>query len=174
MTWYWIKSKGNFHQIYIVDENHLVKQALEFHKSERYNEISYNNGINIYIFKWHTGKIFQQHHLKSLMVGHVNSHYFIGHTVYIMINNDQKSSTMPSEAYVSMNWVIIGSGNGLLPVRHQAIAWTNAGLMSIAYKGPNFKELWTKIHKIHLRILFAILTVPTRLSLSDWVSWQSF
>ena len=28
--------------------------------------------------------------------------------------------------YVAMNWVIIGSGNGLAPVRCQAIIWINA------------------------------------------------
>ena len=27
---------------------------------------------------------------------------------------------------MSMNWVIIGSGNGLSSFRHQAITWTNA------------------------------------------------
>ena len=30
--------------------------------------------------------------------------------------------------YASINYAIIGSGNGLCPVRHQAITWTNAGL----------------------------------------------
>ena len=28
--------------------------------------------------------------------------------------------------YTSVNWVRLGSGNGLLPIRHQAITWTNA------------------------------------------------
>ena len=43
--------------------------------------------------------------------------------------------------YVSLNWVIIGSGNGLLPIRHQAITYTNAALLSI---GLFFSENWTK------------------------------
>ena len=30
--------------------------------------------------------------------------------------------------YVSVNWVIIGSGSDLLPVQSQAITWTNADL----------------------------------------------
>ena len=30
--------------------------------------------------------------------------------------------------YASLNWVIIGSDNGLSPVRRQAIIWTNAGV----------------------------------------------
>ena len=34
-----------------------------------------------------------------------------------------------------MNWAIIGSGNGLLPIRYQAITWTNAGLLSIGFLG---------------------------------------
>ena len=33
--------------------------------------------------------------------------------------------------YASAIWVIIGSGNGLVPDRHQAITWTNADLLSI-------------------------------------------
>ena len=40
-----------------------------------------------------------------------------------------------------MNWVNIGSGNGLLPVRHQAITWTNAGLLSIVPLGTNLSEI---------------------------------
>ena len=30
-----------------------------------------------------------------------------------------------------MNWIITGAGNGLSPVRHQAITWTNDGLCSL-------------------------------------------
>ena len=33
--------------------------------------------------------------------------------------------------YVSRNWVIIGSGNGLSPDRRQAITWINTDLLSI-------------------------------------------
>ena len=36
-----------------------------------------------------------------------------------------------SATYMSMNYVNIGSDNGLAPVRRQAIIWTNAGLLSI-------------------------------------------
>ena len=39
---------------------------------------------------------------------------------------------------VSVNWVSVGSDNGLSPVRHQAITWTNGELWLI---GP----LWTKL-----------------------------
>ena len=31
----------------------------------------------------------------------------------------------------SVNYVVIGSGNGLVPFRHQAITWTNADLLSV-------------------------------------------
>ena len=37
----------------------------------------------------------------------------------------------PSAAYASMNRVSIGPDNGLSPIRHKAIIWTNAGLLSI-------------------------------------------
>ena len=47
--------------------------------------------------------------------------------------------------YVSINWVIIGPGNGLSLVRCQAITWTNAGLLSIGLMGTYFSEIWIEI-----------------------------
>ena len=43
--------------------------------------------------------------------------------------------------YASANWVSIGPGNGLSPVRRQAITWTNADLLSIGLLGTNFSEI---------------------------------
>ena len=37
---------------------------------------------------------------------------------------------------------IIGSGNGLSPVRRLAISWTSADLLSIGTLGVNFSEIW--------------------------------
>ena len=45
----------------------------------------------------------------------------------------------------SVNWVIIGSGNGLSPVRHQAITRTNADLLSVGLLGTHFSEIWIRI-----------------------------
>ena len=56
---------------------------------------------------------------------------------------------------------IIGSDNGLLPVRCQAIISTNAGILLIRSFGTNFSELFfIKIHafsfrKMHLKMLSA-------------------
>ena len=36
---------------------------------------------------------------------------------------------------------IIGSDNGLLPERHQAIIWTNDGILLIGTMGTNFSEI---------------------------------
>ena len=47
--------------------------------------------------------------------------------------------------YVSVNWVSIGSGNGLSPVRRQAITWTNGDLLSIGPLGINFSEIQIKV-----------------------------
>ena len=60
-----------------------------------------------------------------------------------------------SIAYASVNLVINGSGNGLAPVRRQAITWTNAALSSIGLLGTSFNEIWiwflsTPYKKIHL------------------------
>ena len=53
---------------------------------------------------------------------------------------------------------IIGSDNGLLPGRRQAIIWTNAGIFLIRTLGTNVSEILGKIHsfsfkKIHLKML---------------------
>ena len=39
------------------------------------------------------------------------------------------------------NFTIIGSDNGLSPIRHQAIIWTNAGVLLIRTLGANFGEI---------------------------------
>ena len=59
-----------------------------------------------------------------------------------------------------MNWVTIGSGNGLSPARRQAITWTNADFMSIRTSGTNFSVIRIKIQhfsftKMHLNLLSA-------------------
>ena len=59
--------------------------------------------------------------------------------------------------YASVNWVSIGSDNGLSPVWCQAITWTNAVLLSIRLLGTNFSEILIKIQnftfrKMHLKV----------------------
>ena len=49
------------------------------------------------------------------------------------------------------NWTIIGSDNGLSPGRHQAIIWTNAGILLIRTLGTNFSEILSEIHKFSLK-----------------------
>ena len=43
------------------------------------------------------------------------------------------------------NLPIIGSDNGLLPDRRQALIWTNAGILLIGRLGTNFSEILIKI-----------------------------
>ena len=55
----------------------------------------------------------------------------------------------------SVYWVIIGSGNGLQHVWHQAITWINADLASIGHLETKFTEIWMKqilFKEIRLRI----------------------
>ena len=52
---------------------------------------------------------------------------------------------------------IIGSNNGLLPGRRQAIIWANAGIWSIEPLGTNFNEILIEIQtlsfkKMHLEM----------------------
>ena len=46
---------------------------------------------------------------------------------------------------------IIGSDNDLSPGRHQAITWTNAGILLIGPFGTNFSEILIKIIYFHSR-----------------------
>ena len=55
---------------------------------------------------------------------------------------------------------IIDSDNGLSPERHQAIIWTNAGILLIGTSGTNFSETLSEIHtfsfkKVHWKTSFA-------------------
>ena len=43
--------------------------------------------------------------------------------------------------YASLNWVTIGSDNGLSPLRRQAIIWTNVVILLIRPLGTNFSEI---------------------------------
>ena len=59
--------------------------------------------------------------------------------------------------YASVNYIIISSDNGLLPGRHQAITWTNVGMLLIGLLATNFSEMIIEIHtfsfkKIHLKM----------------------
>ena len=59
---------------------------------------------------------------------------------------------------------VIGSGNCLSHVRHQAFAWINAGLWLIRLLGTSFSEIWIVIllfsfKKMHLKILSAKMAV---------------
>ena len=46
---------------------------------------------------------------------------------------------------------IIGSDNGLSPERHQAIIWTNVGILLIGPLGTNFSEIWIEIQTFSLK-----------------------
>ena len=49
------------------------------------------------------------------------------------------------------NLTIIGSDNGLSPVRRQAIIWTNAEILLIGPLGTNFSQILIKIHTISFK-----------------------
>ena len=53
---------------------------------------------------------------------------------------------LPLASHASVNWVNIGSDNGLSPGRRQAIIWTNAGISLIRPLRTNFSEILIEIH----------------------------
>ena len=58
--------------------------------------------------------------------------------------------------------VSISSGNGLSPVRCQAITWTNADLLSIGPLGTNFSEIQIEIENI------SFMKMHVKMSSSKW------
>ena len=62
------------------------------------------------------------------------------------------------EAHICISkLIIIGSDNGLSPVRRQAIIWTNAGILLIGPLGTKFNEILIELHtfsfkRIHLKM----------------------
>ena len=63
------------------------------------------------------------------------------------------NSLRPSDAYICVsNLTIIGSVNGLLPGKHQAIIWTIAGILLTGPLGSNFSIF---IQEIYLKMLTA-------------------
>ena len=59
----------------------------------------------------------------------------------------------------------VGSDNGLSPGRHQAIIWTNAGIMLIGPLGTNFSENLIEIHK------FSFKKMHLKMSSGKWRSF---
>ena len=67
---------------------------------------------------------------------------------------------------------IIGSGNGLSPLRQQAITWPNVALLSVGLLETTFNEIWIRIlsfsfKKMHLKMLSA--KMAAYLSREIWV-----
>ena len=60
---------------------------------------------------------------------------------------------------------IIGSDNGLSPGRHQAIIWTNAGMLLICPLGTNFSGILFEYHTFSFKKM--------HLNMSSW-KWQPF
>ena len=57
---------------------------------------------------------------------------------------------------------IIGSDNGLSPGRHQAIVYTNAGILLIGPLGTHFSEILIRIHK------FSFKKMHLKMSSAKW------
>ena len=66
-------------------------------------------------------------------------------SLYIYIHTIILSNLPCCRIFASMNWIGIGSNNGLSPVRRQVITLTNTDSLSIEPSGTNFSEIWTKI-----------------------------
>ena len=59
--------------------------------------------------------------------------------------------TMHCQPCYNGKQTIIGLDNGLFPGRHQAIIWTNAGMMLIGPIGTNFSGILTGIQTFFIK-----------------------
>ena len=59
----------------------------------------------------------------------------------------------------------IGSDNGFLLGRRQAIIWTNAGVLLIRTLGTNFREILNEIH------IFSFKKMHWKMSFAKWRKW---
>ena len=75
---------------------------------------------------------------------------------------DINSYPLVPHIYASVNWVSIGSDISLSPVRHQAIAWTNADLLSIGTLRTNFSEIRIKIQNV------SFMKMHSKMSSAKW------
>ena len=81
--------------------------------------------------------------------------------IHVLGNRVLKVISPWCRVYAFVNWVSIGSGNGLSSVRCQAITWTNADLLSVGPLGTNFSEILIEIQafsskKRHMKMSSAI------------------
>ena len=75
---------------------------------------------------------------------------------------------------MSICWAIIGSDNDLSPNRHQAIIWTNAGILLIGPIARSFSEISIKTH------IFLFMKMHLKMSSQKWqphddvINWKHF
>ena len=69
-----------------------------------------------------------------------------------------------------INLTIIGSNNGLLLSRHQAIIRTNAGILLIEPLGINFNEILIEIHTFLIQEKASENIVCVKVEILSWVS----
>ena len=85
----------------------------------------------------------------------------IGNWIFICSDNSLRAS----DVYNICKLNIIGSDNGMSPGQHQAIIWTNGGILSIEPLVTNFNETLIKIHTFSLKKMH--LKMPS-------MKWQPF
>ena len=87
---------------------------------------------------------------RKLAISHYHNQWWLSVEASPIIN-----SLRPIDA--SVNWINISSDNGLSPGWHQAIIWTNAGILFLEPVETNFSEILIEIHtfsckKMHLKM----------------------
>ena len=95
--------------------------------------------------------------------------------MHICVTRPQWVKRTRSHTYIAWTTMVIyiTSGNGLSPVRRQAINWTSAGLLSIALLGTNFSEIRVRIlsfsfKNVHLKL--SSVKMAAVLSRGRWVN----
>ena len=84
------------------------------------------------------------------------------------------------QTIILMAWSIIGSDNGLSPVRRQAIIWTNDGLLSIRLQGTNTSEILIEIQTFFINentfqnVVGKMAAILSRTPCLKWIFFMNY
>ena len=135
---------------------HLSQQVFVAHVSKLWANLLLYHKVNFYFFL-HIHNIVTS--IQTALIMHM--WFFLSFVVlqhqYILTHWGRVTHIQ----YVS-NLTIIGSDNGLSPVRRLAIIWINAGILLIGLLGTNFSEILIEIH------IFSFKKMQLKMSSAKW------
>ena len=124
-----------------------------------FHEIKHLSLIEIWLkYVMILGGVIVSHHFLQVLLWAVGTKLMSTGPSHMMLPEHKDLTHWGPVTHICVsNLTIIGSDNGLAPGRHQAIIWTNAGILLIGPSETNFSEIIIEIHtfsfkKMHLKM----------------------